>query len=81
MKVRTFALVIDWKKIDSRSGVQLGDNSQSSLGRKDSALFFSPRFLAKVTPAERSHIFGLVVAFYTANHCLRAGVWLSWACL
>lgn len=74
MKVRTFALVIDWKKIDSRSGVQLGDNSQSSLGRKDSALFFSPRFLAKVTPAEHGHIFGLVVAFYTANHCSRAGV-------
>lgn len=73
MKVRTFALVIDWKKIDSRSGVQLGDNSQPSLGRKDSALFFSPRFLAKVTPAEHSHIFGLVVAFYATNHCLRTG--------
>ena len=64
MKVRTFALVIDWKKIDSRSGVQLGDNSQSSLGRKDPALFFFPRFLAKVTPAEHCHIFGLVVAFF-----------------
>lgn len=64
MKVRTFALVIDWKKIDSRSGVQLGDNSQSSLGRKDPALFFFPRFLAKVTPTECCHIFGLVVAFF-----------------
>lgn len=74
MKVRTFALVIDWKKIDSRSGVQLGDNSQSSLGRKDSALFFSPTFLAKVTPAEHGHIFGLVVAFCTANRCSRARV-------
>lgn len=61
MKVRTFALVIDWKKIDSRSGVQLGDDSQSSLGRKDPALFFFPRFLAKVTPAEHSHLSVLVV--------------------
>lgn len=61
MKVRTFALVIDWKKIDSRSGVQLGDDSQSSLGRKDPALFFFPRFLAKVTPAEHSHVSVLVV--------------------
>lgn len=64
MKVRTFALVIDWKKIDSRSGVQLGDDSQSSLGRKDPALFFFPRFLAKVAPTEHCHIFGLVVAFF-----------------
>lgn len=64
MKVRTFVLVIDWKKIDSRSGVQLGDNSQSSLGRKDPALFFFPRFLANVTPTERCHVFGLVVAFF-----------------
>lgn len=70
MKVRTFALVIDWKKIDSRSGVQLGDNSQASLGRKDPALFFFPGFLTKVTLAEHCHIFGLVVAFFdTANHC------------
>lgn len=70
MKVRTFALVIDWKKIDSCSGVQLGDESQSSLGREDPALFFFPRFPAKVTPSERCHIFRLVVGFFdTANHC------------
>lgn len=63
MKVRTFALVIDCKKIDSRSGAQLGDDSQPSPGRKDPALLFLPRFLAKVTPTEHRHVFGLVVAF------------------
>lgn len=35
MKVRTFVLVIDGRKIDSCSGVRLGDCSQFSLGRQD----------------------------------------------
>lgn len=64
MKVRTFALVIDWKKIDSRSGVQLGDGSQSSLRGEDPALFFFPGFLAKVTPVEHVHVFGSFVGFF-----------------
>jgi len=68
MKVRTLALVIDWKKIDSRSGVQLGEDSQSSLGSKDPALFFFPTFLAKVTLTEHCHIFGLVVLFFFFQH-------------
>ena len=64
MKVRTFALVIDWKKIDSRSGVQLGDGSQSSLGRENPALFFFPASLAKVAPVGHVHVFGSVVGFF-----------------
>mgnify|MGYP001858590888 CR=1 FL=1 len=66
MKVRTFALVIDCKKIDSCSGVQLGDSSQSSLGREILLFSFSLVFLQRFMFMVQSLGF-----FDTANQPLR----------
>lgn len=48
MKVRTFALVIDGRKIDSCSGVQLGEGSPSAAAiLPGPVIFFSFKCFAK----------------------------------
>lgn len=72
MKVRTFVLVIDCKKIDSCSGVQLGDSSQSSLGREILLFSFSLVFLQRSLQLDVFMFMVQSLGFFdTANQPLR----------